>query len=92
MTERDLIERLDAEANQHGPPTSDLLRAARDEIERLRAALKPFAEVGEKFAPYCAPTGAWPPDASARFMNLEPLKVSDFVAAYRTFEAGTHEQ
>jgi hypothetical protein len=53
------------------------------EIERLRAALKPFAELGQKWAPHCAPNKAIPPDASAERLSLDGLKVSAFVEAFR---------
>lgn len=57
------------------------------EIERLRAALKPFADVGRKLrdARVCE-TGAIPAGASARFLKLEPLIAGDFVQAVDAFD------
>lgn len=67
------------------PCACDGCRAAR-EIERLRAALKPFAALGLKWAPHCAPNKALPPDGSANLLDLEGLKIGAFVDAFRICE------
>src|SRR5687767_10331571 len=66
--------------------------ACRAEIEQLRAALNRIADVGAKFAPRCAPDKSWPPGASARYMDLEPLKVEHFVAAHHALEQQARER
>ncbi len=62
---------------------SDEIATLKTEIERLRAALKPFADVG---LPMLRVGKAAVPDgASAHYLKLEPLTASHFRAAAMAF-------
>jgi hypothetical protein len=54
------------------------------EIERLQVALEPFAAIGRKIAPAVGDT--FPPGASARYLNLDPLVAQNFVDASKCLD------
>lgn len=58
--------------------------ALRAEIERLRAALEPFAAIGRKLN--AMDEAIWPSDAKARFLNLDSINVGHFREAGRAVE------
>lgn len=69
-----------------GELVSDIIEA-RMEIDRLRAALKPFAAIGEGLHAANLKSGqSTLIGASARFLKLEPLTGQDFVNAYRALQ------
>ncbi len=70
------------EAKRHALALAD---AKGKENVALRAALKPFADVGQPFIAAAA-SGAFPAGASARFMKLEPLTAQQFIDAARALE------
>lgn len=81
-----IMERLGQNA-----PLPSMNRIAQDrrdaiaEIDRLRAALKPFAEVGKRFVAAVA-SGAIPAGASLSRLKTDPLIASDLVAAANAFQ------
>lgn len=59
--------------------------AERDtEIERLRAAIEPFAAIGRRLN--AVDEGVWPSNAKARFLNLDSITVGHFREAGRVVE------
>lgn len=61
-----------------------------NEIERLRAALEPFAAIGRRLN--AVDEGAWPSDAKARFLNLDSINVGHFRQAGRVIEQTTKDR
>lgn len=66
--------------------TAECIEWAAGEIERLRSALEPFADIGRPLIKACE-TGAIPNGASARFLKLDPLVANDFARAATVFDA-----
>jgi hypothetical protein len=77
----DIVERIRREASKQDMLVCEDMLQAVDEIERLRAALEPFAVIGRKIAHAVGDTKSFPPGASARYLKLEPLVVQNFVDA-----------
>lgn len=85
---RDIVDRLQAtRADMLGSEDEEHFRDCHDavnEIRRLRAAIKPFAEVGERLASANQKSDqSVLIGASARFLNLEPLTGQAFVEAHK---------
>lgn len=83
----DILTRLRDRINDSHMDAEHLMDDAADEIERLRAALKPFAEIGERLhAANQRSDQSVLIGASARFLKLEPLTGRDFVNAHLAHE------